>query len=148
MDAHDFIKTCLLKNELFYLYQGLMSALMHPETAKMFKGPVYLCHGLMSALMHPLWWQRNRVDQGEEYLDQDCLVWLKSDIKRLQQTVKTSERITGPLPNLQDLYTSRVRKIILDSTHPDHLPLQTVAFWSALAFWQSMRYSWLYVPVG
>ncbi len=49
----------------------------------------------------------------------------KSDIKRLQQTVRTAERIIGaPLPNLQDLYISRARKgakkITLDPTHPVH----------------------------
>ncbi len=46
----------------------------------------------------------------------------KSDIKRLQQTVRTAERnICAPLPNLQDFYISRVRKrakkITLDPTH-------------------------------
>ncbi len=49
----------------------------------------------------------------------------KSDIKRLQQTVRTAERnICAPLPNLQDFYISRVRerakKITLDPTHPAH----------------------------
>ncbi len=47
----------------------------------------------------------------------------KSDIKRLQQTVRTAERnICAPLPNIQDFYISRVRKrakkITLDPTHP------------------------------
>ncbi len=47
----------------------------------------------------------------------------KSDIKRLQRTVRTAERIIGAhLPNLQDFYISRVRKrakkITLDPTHP------------------------------
>ncbi|KAL0172225.1 hypothetical protein M9458_032536, partial [Cirrhinus mrigala] len=50
---------------------------------------------------------------------------LKSDIKRLQRTVRTAERIIGVhLPNLQDLYISRVKKragnIIQDPSHPGH----------------------------
>ncbi len=35
----------------------------------------------------------------------------KTDIRRLHQTVRSAERIIGaPLPSLQELYTSRVRK--------------------------------------
>ncbi|KAL0165593.1 hypothetical protein M9458_037437, partial [Cirrhinus mrigala] len=50
---------------------------------------------------------------------------LKSDIRRLQRTVRTAERIIGVhLPNLQDLYVSRVKKragnIIQDPSHPGH----------------------------
>ncbi|KAL0199976.1 hypothetical protein M9458_003163, partial [Cirrhinus mrigala] len=50
---------------------------------------------------------------------------LKSDIRRLQRTVRTAERIIGVhLPNLQDLYISRVKKrggnIIKDPSHPGH----------------------------
>ncbi|KAK3553780.1 hypothetical protein QTP70_010326 [Hemibagrus guttatus] len=50
----------------------------------------------------------------------------KSDMRRLQRTVRTAERIIGaPLPTLQELYTSRVRKralkITLDPSHPGHL---------------------------
>jgi len=41
-------------------------------------------------------------------------VWFgsaKADIRRLQRTVQTAERIVGaPLPTLQELYTYRVRK--------------------------------------
>ncbi|KAL0150591.1 hypothetical protein M9458_054184 [Cirrhinus mrigala] len=49
----------------------------------------------------------------------------KSDIRRLQGIVRTAERITGaPLPTLQELYSSRVRKraqkITLDPSHPSH----------------------------
>ncbi|KAL0202259.1 hypothetical protein M9458_000277, partial [Cirrhinus mrigala] len=49
----------------------------------------------------------------------------KSDIRRLQQTVRTAERIIGVhLANLQDLYNSRVKKwagnIIKDPSHPGH----------------------------
>ncbi len=49
----------------------------------------------------------------------------KSDIRRLQRTVRTAERIIGVhLPNLQDLYYSRVKKragnIITDPSHPRH----------------------------
>ncbi|KAI5625896.1 gastrula zinc finger protein XlCGF28.1-like [Silurus asotus] len=50
---------------------------------------------------------------------------IKSYIKRLQWTVRTAERIiVSPLPNLQDLHSSRVekraKKITLDPTHPAH----------------------------
>ncbi len=49
----------------------------------------------------------------------------KTDIRRLQRTVRTAERIIGvPMPSLQELYTSRVRKrakkITLDPSHPAH----------------------------
>ncbi|KAK3509415.1 hypothetical protein QTP70_034170 [Hemibagrus guttatus] len=50
----------------------------------------------------------------------------KSDIRRLHRMVRTAERIIGaPLPTLQELYTSRVRKRALkntlDPSHPGHL---------------------------
>ncbi len=49
----------------------------------------------------------------------------KSDIRRLQRTVRTAERIIGVhLPSLQDLYNSRVKKregnIVTDPSHPGH----------------------------
>ncbi len=49
----------------------------------------------------------------------------KTDIRRLQWTSRTAERIIGaPLPSLQELYTSRVRKrakkVTLDPSHPAH----------------------------
>ncbi len=49
----------------------------------------------------------------------------KTDIRRLQRTVGTAERIIGaPLPSLQERYTSRVRKrakkVTLDPSHPAH----------------------------
>ncbi len=49
----------------------------------------------------------------------------KTDIRRLQRTVRTAERIIGaPLSSLQELYTSRVRKrakkVTLDPSHPAH----------------------------
>ncbi len=49
----------------------------------------------------------------------------KSDIRRLQRTVQTAERIiAAPLPSIQELYTFRVRKraqkITLDPSHPSH----------------------------
>jgi len=49
----------------------------------------------------------------------------KTDIRRLQQTGRTAERIiSAPLPSLQELYTSRVRKmakkVTLDPSHPAH----------------------------
>ncbi|KAL0165991.1 hypothetical protein M9458_037835 [Cirrhinus mrigala] len=65
----------------------------------------------------------------ESVLCTSITVWFgsatKSDIRRLQRTVWTAERIIGaPLPTLQELYTSRVRKraqkIILDPSHPSH----------------------------
>ncbi|KAI2648678.1 putative RNA-directed DNA polymerase from transposon BS [Labeo rohita] len=54
----------------------------------------------------------------------------KSDIRRLQRTVRTAEMIISVhLPNLQDLYISRVKKragnIIQDPSHPGH-NLQTL----------------------
>ncbi len=60
----------------------------------------------------------------------------KSDIKILQRTVRAAERNIGaPLPSLQELHISRVRKrakkITLDPS-PSPLSLQTVTFWSAL----------------
>ncbi len=49
----------------------------------------------------------------------------KTDIGRLQRTVRTTERVIGAsLPNLQELYTSRERKrdkkVTLDPSHPAH----------------------------
>ncbi|KAK3552708.1 hypothetical protein QTP86_021130, partial [Hemibagrus guttatus] len=66
----------------------------------------------------------------ESVLCTSITVWFgsatKSDIRILQRTVWTAERIIGaPLPTLQELYTSRVRKralkITLDPSHPGHL---------------------------
>ncbi|KAK3572211.1 hypothetical protein QTP86_026057 [Hemibagrus guttatus] len=66
----------------------------------------------------------------ESVLCTSITVWFgsatKSDIRRLQRTVRTAERIIGaPLPTLQEPYTSRVRKralkITLDPSHPGHL---------------------------
>ncbi len=65
----------------------------------------------------------------ESVLCSSITVWFgsatKTDIRRLQRTVRTAERIIGaPLPNLQDLYISRVRKgakkLTLDPSHPAH----------------------------
>ncbi len=65
----------------------------------------------------------------ESVLCSSITVWFgsatKTDIRRLQQTVRTAERIIGaPLPSLQELYTSRVRKrakkVTLDPSHPAH----------------------------
>ncbi|KAL0185661.1 hypothetical protein M9458_017331, partial [Cirrhinus mrigala] len=49
----------------------------------------------------------------------------KSDIRRLQRIIRTAERIIdAPLPTLQELHSSRVRKraqkITLDPSHPSH----------------------------
>ncbi|KAK3574669.1 hypothetical protein QTP86_011589 [Hemibagrus guttatus] len=66
----------------------------------------------------------------ESVLCTSITVWFgsatKSDIRTLQRTVRTAERIIGaPLPTLQEPYTSRVRKraqkITLDPSHPGHL---------------------------
>ncbi|XP_057186360.1 uncharacterized protein LOC130552196 isoform X2 [Triplophysa rosa] len=65
----------------------------------------------------------------ESVLCTSITVWYgsatKSDLRRLQRTVRSAEKIIGaPLPTLQDLYDSRVknraRKTIIDSTHPAH----------------------------
>ncbi len=65
----------------------------------------------------------------ESVLCSSISVWFgsatKTDIRRLQRTVRTAERIIGaPLPSLQELYTSRVRKrakkVTLDPSHPAH----------------------------
>ncbi len=65
----------------------------------------------------------------ESVLCSSITVWFgsatKTDIRRLQRTVRTAERIIGaPLPSLQELYTSKVRKrtkkVTLDSSHPAH----------------------------
>ncbi len=65
----------------------------------------------------------------ESVLCSSITVWFgsasKSDIRRLQRTVRTAERIIGVhLPSLQDLYYSRVKKragnIITDPSHPGH----------------------------
>ncbi|KAK3522700.1 hypothetical protein QTP86_030096, partial [Hemibagrus guttatus] len=66
----------------------------------------------------------------ESVLCTSITVWFgsatKSDMRRLQRMVRTAERIIGaPLPTLQELYTSRVRKralkITLDPSHPGHI---------------------------
>ncbi|KAI2652653.1 RNA-directed DNA polymerase from mobile element jockey [Labeo rohita] len=65
----------------------------------------------------------------ESVLCSSITVWFgaacKSDRRRLQRTVRTAERIIGVhLPNLQDLYISRLKKqagnIIQDPFHPRH----------------------------
>ncbi len=74
-------------------------------------------------------WTRDRTRWTRERNSWTRTVWFgsatQSDIKRLQQTVRTAERnICAPLPNLQYFYISRVRKrakkITLDPTHPAH----------------------------
>ncbi len=46
----------------------------------------------------------------------NCLVQLKSDLRRLRRVVRTSERIIGTtLPTLQELYLSRVSKRLVKS---------------------------------
>ncbi|KAL0161486.1 hypothetical protein M9458_045211, partial [Cirrhinus mrigala] len=65
----------------------------------------------------------------ESVLCTSITVWFssatKSDLRRLQRTVRTAERIIGTtLPTLQELYLSRVSKkagkITLDPSHPAH----------------------------
>ncbi len=65
----------------------------------------------------------------ESVLCSSITVWFgsasKSDIRRLQRTVRTAERIIGVhLASLQDLYYSRVKKragnIMTDPSHPGH----------------------------
>ncbi len=65
----------------------------------------------------------------ESVLCSSITVWFgsatKTDIRRLQRTFRTAERIIGaPLSNLQDFYISRVRKrakkVTLDPSHPAH----------------------------
>ncbi len=65
----------------------------------------------------------------ESVLCTSITVWFgsatKTDIRRLQRTVRTAERIiSAPLPSLQDLYISRVRKraknVTLVPSHPAH----------------------------
>ncbi len=65
----------------------------------------------------------------ESVLCSSITVWFgsatKTDIRRLQRTVRIAERIIGaPLPSLQELYTSRVKKrakkVTLDPSHPAH----------------------------
>ncbi len=73
----------------------------------------------------------------ESVLCSSITVWFgsatKTDIRRLQRTVRTAERIIGtPLPSLQELYTSRVRKSHSGPLTPSSLSLCTVAHWPAL----------------
>ncbi len=74
----------------------------------------------------------------ETVLCSSITVWFgsatKTDIRRLQRTVRTAERIIGaPLPSLQELCTSRVRKRAKKVTlNPSHPALWTVALWPAL----------------
>ncbi len=65
----------------------------------------------------------------ESVLCSSITVWFgsdtKTDIRRLQRTVRTAERIISALlPKLQDLYISivrkRAKKVTLDPTHPAH----------------------------
>ncbi len=65
----------------------------------------------------------------ESVLCSSITVWFgsasKSDIRRMQRTVRTADRIIGVhLPSLQDLYNSRVKKraanIITNPSHPRH----------------------------
>ncbi|KAI2646303.1 putative RNA-directed DNA polymerase from transposon BS [Labeo rohita] len=66
----------------------------------------------------------------ESVLCSSITVWFgaasKSDIRRLQRTVRTAEKIIGVHPpNLQDLHISKVKKragnIIQDPSHPRHI---------------------------
>ncbi|KAK3564136.1 hypothetical protein QTP86_007804 [Hemibagrus guttatus] len=96
----------------------------------------------------------------ESVLCTSITVWFgsatKSDIRRLQRTVRTAERIIGaPLPTLQEPYTSRVRKraqkITLDPSHPGHLLFdllpsvmwsEVVVRWSDVVVWGEVVVVW------
>ncbi len=70
-------------------------------------------------------WTRERTRWTRERSSWTRTVWFgsatKSDIKRPQQTVRTAERnMCAPLPNRQDFYFSRVKKMTLDPTNPAH----------------------------
>ncbi len=101
------------------------------------------CGGLSStttSVQHPLGWAKEvqpasgaaktvKLCHHRSVLCSSITVWFgsatKTDIRRLQRTVRTAERIIGaPLPSLQELYTSRVRKrakkVTLDPSHPAH----------------------------
>ncbi len=106
---------------------------------------VLLCHALLFELLYRKYMyflrQLRKFNLPQELLIQfysaiiesvlcsSITVWFgsatKTDIRRLQRTVRTAERIIGaPLPSLQELYTSRVRKraqkVTLDPSHPAH----------------------------
>ncbi len=70
----------------------------------------------------------------ESVLCSSITVWFgsatKTDIRRLQRTVRTAERIiASPLPNLQDLYISRVRKRAKKVTNCKSLWIKASAKW-------------------
>ncbi len=73
----------------------------------------------------------------ESILCKSITVWFgsatKTDIGRLQRTVRNAERIIcAPLPSLQELYTSRVwkraKKVTLDPSNPAHSLFDLVPF--------------------
>ncbi len=75
----------------------------------------------------------------ESVLCTSITVWFgsatKSDIRRLQRMVRNAEWIiVAPLPTLQELYASRVRKraqkITLDPSHSSHPLFELFAIWS------------------
>ncbi len=80
----------------------------------------------------------------ESVLCSSITVWFgsatKTDIRRLQRTVRTAERIIGaPLPSLQELYTSRVRKrakkVTLEPLTPSSLSLYCCPLAGATDHW-------------
>ncbi len=73
----------------------------------------------------------------ESVLCSSITVWFgsatKTDIRRLQRTVRTAERIIGaPLPSLQELYTSSMRKmamkVTLDPSNPVYSLFDLLSF--------------------
>ncbi len=66
----------------------------------------------------------------------NCLVQLKSDLRRLRRVVRTAERIIGTtLPTFQELYLSRASKRLVKSLWTltsSTLPLWTVTVWPTL----------------
>ncbi len=90
---------------------------------------MYFLRQLKKFNLHRRTWHSFTLLLLSRFLCSSITVWFgsasKSDIRRLQWTVRTAERIIGVhLPSLQDLYYSRVKKragnIIKDPSHPGH----------------------------
>ncbi len=83
----------------------------------------------------------------ESLLCSSITIWFcsatKTDIRRLQRTVRSAERIIGARQlNLQDLYVCRVRKrakkVTLDPSHPAHSLFERLHFFN--------NYNWIFPP--